>query len=193
MDASGESESEGHNPYRKRSSQHQTSEQLPKPFRNRPPEQFHLPWTPTPPATPHPPPNVVDTSKLRNNRTSMASASTLSLKAISIKAHLTGGAIIVFRVAAETTYAEIRDKIYDKFVNQEGISLRPDFSLACLAPALSHHSTASSVYFRIARKRAGSIGGASPNESSLIPIQSQEVWDEVMRGSDGKLTLSVSE
>jgi len=192
MDTSGESESEGHNPYRERSSRRQTSKQLPKPFQDRRPEQFHLPWTPTSPTTPRSPSNREGTSKVPTNRISMASTSTVSLRTISIKTYLTGGAIIVFRIAAETTYSEIRDKIYDKFVNQEGIALRPDFSLACLAPTLSRHSTSNSVYSRIARKRTVSVGSAS-TESSLFPIQTQEDWDEAVRGSDGKLTLSVSE
>lgn len=117
----------------------------------------------------------------------------MSHKIISIKAYMTEEAIIVFRAVAETTYAEIREKIFDKFANQEGISLRPDFPLAYLAPASSRRSTVSSVYSGIARKRAGSVGSASNNESSLLLIQSQEFWEEAVRDSDGKLTLRVFE
>lgn len=193
MDASGGSENEGHGPYRERLSQHPTSEQLPKPFQNRPPDQFHLPWTHASPSPTHPSLSSEDAPKSRTSTMSMASMSTISLKPISIKAYLTEDAIVVFRAAYETTYTEIRDKIYDKFVNQEGISLRPDFPLAYLPPAFSRRSTASSVYAGITRKRGGSIGSVSANESSLLPIQSQEVWDEVLRDSDGKLTLRVFE
>jgi hypothetical protein len=106
---------------------------------------------------------------------------------------LTEDMIIVFRAASETTYAEIRDKIYDKFVNQEGISLRPDFPLAYLAPVFSRRSTTSSVYSGIVRKRAEGVGSASTNKPSLFLIQSQEVWDEIVRDSDRKLTLRVFE
>ena len=192
VDAS-ESESEDHNPYRKRLSQHPTPEQLPKPFQNRPPEQFHLPWTPIFPSADHLPSSVDGGHKPPTSPISMASTSTLSLRTISIKAYLTEDAIVVFRVTPETTYAEIRDKIYDKFVNQEGISLRHDFPLAYLVPDFSRRSTVGSACPGITRKRAESVGSASANKSSLLRIQSQEGWDEIMRDSDGKLTLRVFE
>lgn len=194
MDTSAESEgiSEDHYPYRERLSQHPTSEQLPKPFQNRPPGQFHLPWTPTSPTALHSPLNMEDTSKPPTSPTSMTSMSMLPLKAISIKAYITEDAIVVFRTAAETAYAEIREKIHDKFANQEGISLRPDFPLAFLTPACSRRSTTSSVYSGVVRGRARSVESA-PNKSSLFVIQSQEAWDELVRDSDGKLILRVFE
>jgi hypothetical protein len=192
MDTSGESESGGedHCPYRKRSSKHLTPEQLPKPFQNRPPEQFHLPWTPASLTIPHSPSSVEEppTSPI-----SVTSTNATSLKTIAIKAYITEEAIIVFRVAAETTYAGIREKISDKFANQEDISLRPDFPLAYLAPTYSRHSIASSVYSGIMRKTRASIGSSQSNKSSLFPIQSQEVWEDIVRDSDGKLTLRVFE
>ena len=123
----------------------------------------------------------------------MMSTSTVSLKPISVKAYLTEDAIVVFRVAYETTYAEIRDKIYDKFVNQEGISLRPDFPLAYLVPVFTRGSPTSPASPGSTRKRAGSVGSPTTNQSSLLPIQSQEAWDDIVRESDGKLTLRVFE
>jgi len=113
-------------------------------------------------------------------------------KTISIKAYITEDAIVVFRTATETTYSEIRGKIYEKFANQEGISLRPDFPLAYLAPAPLRRSTTSSVYSGIAKGHTRSVGSAPP-ESSLFLIQSKEAWDELVRDSDGKLTLRVFE
>lgn len=186
MDASGEPEIfiEDHIPYREPLSQRPTSEQLPKPFQNRPPEQFHLPWSPTSP-------NIEGVPKSPTSPASTTSVNTVYTKTISIKVHMTENTIIVFRAPTEITYAEIRDKIYDKFVNQEGISLRPDFHLAFVAPTSSRRSVTSSVYSGIARKRAGSVGSASSNDSSLLPVQSREVWDEVVRDSDGKVTLRV--
>ena len=119
--------------------------------------------------------------------------STVSSKSVSVKAYLTEDAIIVFRAAVETTYSEIRDKIRDKFVNQEGVSLRPDFPLAYLVPASSPRSTTSSAHSGPTRKRSESVGSVSNNKSSLLPIQSQQVWDEIVRDSEGKLTLRVFE
>ena len=125
--------------------------------------------------------------------TSTVSASTMSFRTISVKAYITEEAIIIFRAATETTYAEIREKIFDKFSNQEGISLRHDFPLAYLIPDYSRRSTTSSVYSGITRKRAGSTGSAPRNQSSLVVIHSQEAWEDVVRESDGKLTLRVFE
>jgi len=182
MDAPGEPESvsEDHYPHLERPSQHPTSEQLPKPFQNRAPEKYHLPWI----STPHSPSSIDSPGP---------PISPVSHEIISIKAYITEEAIIVFRAAAETTYAEIREKIFDKFAHQEGISLRPDFPLAYLAPAFSRHSTTSSVYSGIMRKRAGKVGSPKGNESSLLLVHSQDVWEEVVRDSDGKLTLRVFE
>lgn len=190
MDASGEPESvsEDHYPHLERPSQHPTSEQLPKPFLNRAPEKYHLPWT----STPHSP-SSTDTPGPPISPVSVASMIAVSHEIISIKAYITEEAIIVFRATAETTYAEIRERIFDKFAHQEGISLRPDFPLAYLAPAFSRHSTTSSVYSGIMRKRAGKLGSPKGNESSLLLVHSQEVWEEVVRESDGKLTLRVFE
>jgi len=192
MDTSGDSESETHNQYQERSSLQPTSEQLPKPFQDRPPEQFHLPWTPTSPSTPHLSSNFDNYYKPPMTPMSMMSTTTVSLKPISIKAYLTEDAIVVFRAAYETTFAEVRDKIYDKFSNQAGISLRPDFPLAYLVPVPSRH-TGSPTSPGSTRKRTGSIGSPSVNQSSLLPIQSQEAWDDIVRESDGKLTLRVFE
>ena len=122
----------------------------------------------------------------------MSSTSTVSPKNIAIKAYLTEDIITAFRVSIETGYAEIRDKVYDKFVNQEGISLRPDFPLAYL-PAARRHSATSSVYSGIKRDRPGSIGTASTHGTSLVQIESQEDWEDIVRESDGKLTLRVFE
>lgn len=188
MDISGEPESVGEDHYLERPSQHPTSEQLPKPFQNRAPEKYHLPWT----FTPHSLSNI-DTPGPPISPVSVTSTRAVSHEIISIKAYITEEAIIVFRAAAETTYAEIRERIFDKFAHQEGISLRPDFPLAYLAPAFSRHSTTSSVYSGIMRKRAGKVGSPKSNESSLLLVHSQEAWEEVVRDSDGKLTLRVFE
>ena len=187
METSGDSESEVRNQYRERSSLLPTSEQLPKPFQDRPPEQFHLPWTPTAPNHSF---NIEGGFKPPKTPTSMMSTTTLSLKPISVKAYLTEDAIVVFRAGYETTYAEVRQKIYDKFINQAGISLRPDFPLAHLVPTFSRQGPGS---VGSGRKRSASVGSSSTNQSSLLPIQSQEDWDDIMRESDGKLTLRVFE
>jgi hypothetical protein len=121
----------------------------------------------------------------------MSSTSTVSPKNLSIKAYLTEDIIVVFRVPIELKYTEVRDKIYDKFVNQEGIALRRDFPLAYLTTRRS--STTSSVYSGIERIRTTSVGNASANQSSLVQIQSQADWDEIVRDADGKVTLRVFE
>ncbi|KAF9778939.1 hypothetical protein BJ322DRAFT_1113815 [Thelephora terrestris] len=186
VDASGESESDDLTGFRERSSQRPTSDPLPESFQNHPPEQFHSPSTPT---TPQP---LSPSEDVPSGRGSMSSTSTVSLRTISIKAYLTEDIIIVFRVPVETKFTEIRDKVYDKFVNQEGISLRPDYPLAYLTP-VRRRSATSSVYSGTKRNRSGSIGSSSTHGSSLVSIQSQEDWNEILHESDGKLTLRVFE
>ena len=185
MDASGESGSE--EPWERSSHGNPTSD----PHSN-PPQDNILDQTPTPPTTPQPPSPSEETPGISAGRVSLSSTSTISPKNISIKAYLTEDTIIVFRVPVETKYAEIRDKVYDKFVNQEGIPLRLNYPLTYLTPA-RRRSTSSSVYSGIKRACPGSIGSASAQESSLIQIQSQEGWEEIVRESDGKLTLRVFE
>lgn len=181
MDASAESESEEFTRDRELSSQRPTPHPLPNSFQRLPQEKLHSPSRATP-QSPSPSEDAI-------GRTSMSSTSTVSLKNISIKAYMTEDMIVVFRVPVETKYAEIRDKIYDKFVNQEDVSLRHSFPLAYLTPA-RRCSTTSSVYSGISRN---SVGDASAHPSSLVLIQSQEEWEGILRNSDGKLTLRVFE
>ena len=185
MDAFAESESDEFARDQELPPQRPIPDQFHNSFHHLPQENFHSPSRATSPPIPQSP----SPSEDANGRTSMSSTSTVSLKNISIKAFMTEDIIIVFRVPVGTKYAEIRDKIYDKFVNQEGISLRHSFPLAYLTPA-RRSSTTSSVYSGISRN---TVGGASAHPSSLVQIQSQEEWEEILRGSDGKLTLRVFE
>jgi hypothetical protein len=84
-----------------------SSDAVPKQSQDRLPERFHLPWLPPTLSTSHFPSNVQDGFKSPESPASMMSTSTVSLKPISVKAYLTQGAFVVFRVAHETTYAEI--------------------------------------------------------------------------------------
>ena len=191
MDASAESESDDFVRYQKPPPQRPTPDPHPDSFQNPPPKQFRSPARVASPPISHSHSPSEDTSESLIGRISLSSTSTVSLKSISIKAYMTEDMIIVFRTPIETKYAEIRDKIYDKFVNQEGITLRRDFPLAYLTP-VRPHSTTSSVYSGINRNRAVSVGNASA-QSSLVCIQSQEQWEEILGESDGKLTLRVFE
>lgn len=193
MDVAGASECDL-TPYPERSFQSPTSDPLPNSFQSRPSQRFHShpPSRATSPAIHQPPSLDEDTPGSPNGRVSMSSTSTVSPQNISIKAYVTEDTIVVFRASLETKYAEIRDKIYDKFVNQESISLAPDFSIAYLVPT-QRRSTSSSVYAGTNKHRSGSVGNTSAHESSLVHIQSQEKWEEILRESDGKLTLRVVE
>lgn len=185
MDASAESECDALTRLRERSS-------LSNSFQDHSPEEFHSPSRTTSPPIPHPPSPDEDASGPPSGRISLSSASTVSFKNISIKAYVTEDTIIVFRVPAQTKHAEIREKIHHKFVNEEGIPLKHDFHLAYLAPT-RRRSTTSSVYSGLNKNRPGSVWNVSAHDSSLVLIQSQEEWEEILRDSDGKLTLRVFE
>lgn len=192
MDACAEPESDDLTRYRERSSQRPSSDPLPNSFQNRPTEQSHPPSRATSPPIPQSPSPSEDASGPPTGRISNSSTCAVPLKSVSIKAYLTEDMIIVFRVPVETKYVEIREKIYDKFVNQEKVPLRHDFPLTYLAPA-RRRSTTSSVYSGIKRNRAGSVGSAPAHDPPLVRIDSQEEWDEILRESDGKLTFRVFE
>jgi hypothetical protein len=76
---------------------------------------------------------------------------------------------------------------------KKAFSLRPNFPLACLVPVLTRGSPTTPASPGSTRKCAGTVGSPSTNQSSLLPIQLQEAWDDILRKSDRNLTLRVFE
>ena len=102
-------------------------------------------------------------------------SSTLSIKA----AH--NNSIIKLRVPREISLTDLRQRLYNKFVGQEGVPLSQSFVVACMLPK---GSTGQST-------RSSSISCAA-NEAHMELIKSQAEWDLVTTFIDGsKMTLRI--
>lgn len=100
---------------------------------------------------------------------------------ISIKAAL-NQSIVALRVSKAISYEEIRERLYDKFVIQEGIPLSKSFTIALTNPIRRRTSRG--------RSRSSSVSSVEHMEF----ISSQRNWDSVVASYDGgKLTLRILE
>ncbi|KAI0067298.1 hypothetical protein BV25DRAFT_1819625 [Artomyces pyxidatus] len=153
-----------------------TPEQLPRPFQNRPSGQFHLPWnsslstlplpeTPTSPSFMLPPsPKVGD-------------------DILVVKAAL-DDAIVVFRTRRDTSLADVRQRIYDKFARQEGIPLSSEFTLAYVPPITSVKGD---------RPRASTVSAASSDWARQVAITSAEQWEVAVASCGTKVVLRITQ
>lgn len=131
--------------------------------------------TSTSTATTHTSVSTAATDITTASSTSSSYSSILSIKA----AH--NNSIIMLRVPREITLADLRQRLYNKFVGQEGIPLSQSFVVACMLPK---SSTAQ-------RTRSSSVSCAA-NEAHMELIKSQAEWDLVTTFIDGsKLTLRI--
>ncbi|TDL25687.1 hypothetical protein BD410DRAFT_604337 [Rickenella mellea] len=153
---------------------------FPKPFRNRPPGQFHLPWTPT--ATP--------ALSARASVLSMTPSSTPTSSShddsIAIKA-VYGDSIVAFKTDRSATLADVRTRVHEKLSKEQGIPVASAFTLA-YRPALP--SVRQSVASGRARSSSvSSVGVKEPGHLRYIfsPVE----WHEAIATSGTKLTLQV--
>lgn len=111
---------------------------------------------------------------------SSVSPGTLSLKA----AH--NDAIILLRVPNETSFTEVRQRLYNKFVGQEGVPLSQNFTVA-FVPATPSPTQPS---FPKDRLRSASVSSADRME--LFFINSDADWEQIISSAGGsKLTLRI--
>ncbi|KAF8348931.1 hypothetical protein F5887DRAFT_948381 [Amanita rubescens] len=100
---------------------------------------------------------------------------------ISIKAAL-NQSIVALRVSRTISYGELRERLYDKFVIQEGLPLSKSFTIALTNPIRRRTSRG--------RSRSSSVSSVEHMEF----ISSQRNWDSVVTSYDGgKLTLRILE
>ncbi|KZT29733.1 hypothetical protein NEOLEDRAFT_470179 [Neolentinus lepideus HHB14362 ss-1] len=137
-------------------------EYFPKPFQNRPPGQYHIPWSP----------------KGTEHNTGNPAEASFAVKAVH------GETIIVFRTSRMTSFIEIRKKLVDKFSQQEEAPLAHTFALAYLPhPSERTKSIAG-------RPRSSSVSSVGVSDTTLLRyISSQDSWDEAIATCGGKLTL----
>jgi hypothetical protein len=91
--------------------------------------------------------------------------------------------IVLLRINRSISLAELRAKIYDKFVQQEGIPLSESFAIAFLPPAPIDYSKP--------RSRSSSMSSVGfPDLAHMRFISSQQDWEHAIALTGrGKLTL----
>jgi hypothetical protein len=93
--------------------------------------------------------------------------------------------IILLRAQRNISFAELRAKVYDKFVQQEGVPLSISFALAFLPPTPIDCSKPRS------RSRSSSMSAVErPDPTHMRFISSEHEWQHVIASiGRGKLTL----
>lgn len=160
-----------------------TPQHFPKPFQNRPPGQFHLPWTPTEstPSTPPLPSSPLSAASI----TSFTSTSTMSGEHFTIKA-IREDSIVLLRIARGMSLALVRERMRDKFSSQEGVALTSTFTIGFNpAPPGERQSF---MHVGPGRPRAQSASAGQPR---LRFITNDVQWEEALSGSGGKLTVHI--
>ncbi|KAG0702470.1 hypothetical protein DFH29DRAFT_830354 [Suillus ampliporus] len=120
--------------------------------------------------------------------TSISSGSTGSSdgSAISIKA-LYENNIIMLRVPRSLSFTEVRHRLYDKFVRQEGVPLSESFVVALLVPAPAIEKSGGRPY-------AGSISSAAAADKDNVVLQfvkSNDDWDQAICKYGNKVLVRV--
>lgn len=170
---------------------------FPKPFQNRPPGQYHLPWSP--PAQHYDPPHTassanslfsIDSASISSPSPSVANSLFDDATALSIKG-VFGDHIIAFRADRGISFEEVRTKLHHKFVNQQGAKLSPSFTLT-YKPSFTAGLMGNSTSPRPGRARSSSVSSAgAPDTSALRIISSQKDWQDAIASCGTKLTLHV--
>ncbi|KAH9945082.1 uncharacterized protein BXZ73DRAFT_86653 [Epithele typhae] len=148
-------------------------DRYPKPFRDRPPGQFHLPWTP--PTTPGQNTRALPSA----SPTSPAPEGSVTLKAVLHES------IVLLRVARGAPLADVRQRLRDKFAAQEGVTLAPTFVVGW-APAPA--PGAASLRGRPRSNSASSVGALPPH--ALRYVYSDAEWAVAVAACQGgKMTI----
>ncbi|KAF9068967.1 hypothetical protein BDP27DRAFT_1326208 [Rhodocollybia butyracea] len=141
-----------------------------------------------------PSPTASTTSTEFSCFTAMSDASTVSTSTAATSV-LTGTltikaahnqSIILLRTIREAEFSDIRERIYDKFLTQEKITLTEAFALAFI---LQDEATMSPVGKGKGRARSNSVGGGS---SKMILITNQADWERALATTNSsKVTVRV--
>jgi hypothetical protein len=116
-----------------------------------------------------------------------ASPSTPSGDLLSIKA-AHNSSIIMLRVSKDTAFDDIRQRLYNKFVGQEGIPLSKEFAVAMVIPSNTAPSPAKSSSSNLSR----SLSVSSVDKTELHFIDSQYDWEQVVLIKESsKVTLRI--
>ena len=177
-------------------------DRFPRPFRHRPPGQFHLPWTP--PATPGPESRALPAAAPASASAyadgsffapaypaSPATPATPASPApgpgesVTLKAVL-NESIVLLRVARGAPLADVRQRLRDKFAAQEGVQLSRAFVVGW-APAGSAGGVGG-LRGRPRANSASSVGALSPQ--ALRYVYTEDEWAAALAACvGGKMTI----
>ena len=110
--------------------------------------------------------------------------STVSGTSLSIKAAY-NSSIIMLRVQRDTSFEDVRQRLYNKFVGQEGIPLSNDFAIAMVVPS---RSSLSSVGTEQSRDSL-SLSLSSADKLELHFIDTQDDWEQVVLVRDSNKVM----
>ncbi|KAI0719415.1 hypothetical protein C8T65DRAFT_736741 [Cerioporus squamosus] len=178
-----------------------TPDRFPKPFQNRPPGQFHLPWSPpstpgaerseptypVPPRTP-PPVRPSTSGSTTGFAASPPRSPSTATESLTVKAILQDS-IVLLRIPRSAPLQEVRARIRDKFAVQEGVQLSSAFVIGW-APSATQPSgvAALSVRGRPRSNSASSVGTLNPQ--SLRYVYGEQEWRAAVAAcAGGKMTI----
>ncbi|KAI0077081.1 hypothetical protein K474DRAFT_1772062 [Panus rudis PR-1116 ss-1] len=149
-----------------------TPERYPKPFQNRPPGQFHIPWSPTASTAPS---------------TSSSPRGSTFMDTFTIKAVLREDTAVLLKAAQTMSLATLRERIRDKFLSQENVTLTEGFVVAIVT-----NPAAAAKPPPRGRPRSNSTSAVGVlNTSGLRYITAEQEWQELASNCVGKLTLRI--
>ncbi|KAJ7650100.1 hypothetical protein FB45DRAFT_9554 [Roridomyces roridus] len=116
--------------------------------------------------------------------TTAASASTTSSSGPLVIKAAHNSSIILLRAEEDLSLTAVRQKLQDKFLGQEGITLPDKFALAYMIPASPVKATM--------RARGNSVSSSSKDTALMEMLSTEEEWMRLRASLDGaKLTLRV--
>ncbi|KAH9928382.1 uncharacterized protein B0H18DRAFT_1084548 [Fomitopsis serialis] len=175
-----------HSKYQQPTRQVVAPERFPKPFQDRPPGQFHLPWSA--PNSPNPRISVSSASPIPATHGAVSSVgSPTGPDTLTIKAMLDDSLIVLVRVVQTAPFLAVRERIQSKFAKQEGVEL-PDSFVIGYVPA--------SERARLAHERGRVRSNSTPILASeaaepLRIVSSEEEWHTAVAGASSKLAVRI--
>ncbi|KAI0749668.1 hypothetical protein C8Q80DRAFT_1269512 [Daedaleopsis nitida] len=172
-----------------------TPDRFPKPFQNRPPGQFHLPWSQ--PSTPIPCPARPSTSggivSIPSSPGTISSAGSppgspqsTTVESITLKAVLQES-IVLLRISRTAPLEELRTRLRDKFAVQEGVQLSSAFAIGW-APQAGGPRAGGGMHGRPRSNSASSVGSMNPH--ALRYVYEESEWRAAVAAcAGGKMTI----
>ena len=150
---------------------------------------IEVPSTPTSPRSPGFDQDVFKcppspTCSMASSALTMVTTSSTSCESLSIKA-AHNSSIIMLRVSRDTSFDDIRRRLYNKFVGQEGIPLSKEFAVAISVPSSSPEKDNCS-------QQSHCMSVSFSDKMELHFIDTQYDWEQVILTRDSsKVTLKI--